>query len=62
LKKRLWGDLIVAFQSLKGGYKEEGDRLSSRVCGDRRRGNGFKQKEGRFRLDIRKNFFLQLGW
>jgi len=61
LKKRLWGDLIVAFQSLKGGYKE-GDRLSSRVCGDRRRGNGFKQNEGKSRLDIRKNFFLQLGW
>ena len=26
-KRRLWGDLIVAFQYLKGAYKQEGEQL-----------------------------------
>ena len=56
-KGRLRRDLRVAFQYLKGSYRKEGDRHFSRVCGDRTRGNGFKLKEGRFRLDIRKKYF-----
>jgi len=56
-KRRLQGQLIVSFQYLKGTYKKDRDRLFSRACCDRTRDNGFKLKEGRFRLDMRKNFF-----
>ena len=56
-KKRLQGDLSGAFQYLKGGYRKEGDKLFSRVCCDKTNGKGFKLKEGRFRLDIRKKSF-----
>ncbi|KAK4828322.1 hypothetical protein QYF61_025334 [Mycteria americana] len=57
-KRKLQGDLIAAFQYLKGAYKKDGDRLFRRACSNRTRGNGFKPKEGRFRLDIRKKFFM----
>ncbi|KFQ77417.1 hypothetical protein N337_13044, partial [Phoenicopterus ruber ruber] len=56
-KTRLQGDLIAAFQYLKGAYKKDGEKLFSRACCDRTRGNGFKLEEGRFRLGIRKKFF-----
>ena len=42
---------------LKGGYRKDGEGLFNRECRDRTRGNGFKLKEGRFRLDIRKKLF-----
>ena len=58
-KRRLWGDLIVAFQCLKGPYQQEGEWLFTRVDSDRARGNGFKLRQGRFRLGIRRKFFTQ---
>jgi len=42
---------------MKGAYKKAGEGLFTRACSDRTRANGFKLKEGRFRLDIRKKFF-----
>jgi len=56
-KKRFQGHLTVAFQYLKEAYKKAGEGLFTRGRSDRTRGNGFKLKEGRFRLDIRKKFF-----
>ena len=57
-KKRLRGDLTVAFQYLKGDYKQEGNKLFTWVDSDSKtRGNCFKLREGRFRLDVRGKFF-----
>jgi len=56
-KRRLWEDLIAAFWYLKRAYEKDRNKLFSRPCSDRTRRNGFKPKEGRFRLDIRKKFF-----
>jgi len=39
---------------LKGSLSEDWDKLFSRACCDRTRSTGFKLKEGRFRLYIRK--------
>ena len=44
-KRRLWGYLIVAFQYLKEAYKQEVERLFTRVDSDRTGGNGFELRQ-----------------
>jgi len=60
-KRRVWGSLIAAFQYLKAAHRKDGENSFSKAYCDKTRSNGFKLKEGRFRLDI-TNFFLLLGW
>jgi len=56
-KRRLQGDLLAAFQYLKGAYRKDGESIFSSACCDRTRSNGFELREDRYRLNIRKTFF-----
>jgi len=57
--RRHWRDLIAAFYCIKGAYKKDGERLSTKTCSDRTRDNGFKlraQPHGRgVGLDLQKS-------
>jgi len=44
---------------LKGAYKWEGEQLLTQSGSDRTRGNDYKLKEGKFRLDIRQKILTQ---
>jgi len=54
-KRRLQVDLVPAFLLIYGNYRNAGEGLFFRQCSNRTKASGFKWKEGRFKLDIRKN-------
>ena len=56
-KRRLWGNVIAAFQYPNGDYRKAGEEHFMRAGSNRMRENGFKLEKHRFRLDIRNKFF-----
>jgi len=56
-QKRLQGHLTETFQYFRGAYKQERDQSFIQYNTDKTMGNGFKLKERKFRLDVRKEFF-----
>ena len=57
--RRALGRPLCSRPVLEGAYKQEGDGHFTQSDSNRTWGNGFKLKEGRFRLDVRKKFFTQ---
>lgn len=56
---RFLGDLIVAFQYLKKANKKERGQRFTPPDRDKTRGNIFILKDKRFRLDVKKEIYLE---
>lgn len=57
--RRLWGDLIRAFQHLKGYYKESGGSLFSRRHMEKTSGNEYKLLKEKFHLYMQIIFYSE---
>ncbi|RMC11207.1 hypothetical protein DUI87_12122 [Hirundo rustica rustica] len=58
-KRRLRGDLITPKNFLKGVCRQLGVGLFLQAATDRMRGHSLRLRQGKYKLDIRKNFFTE---